>query len=135
MSICFAPIGTVHTETQNLPRHWTISDVEGTLEILPEYTAGLADIEAGQQIVVLFNFHKSRPFDLGLLKQTPPRHSSPKGVFSICSPRRPNAIGLSVLRVLSRNGNIIRVKGLDMYDGTPILDIKPHIVAEVESSG
>ena len=127
MIIKFIPIGTVHTAARNLPRHWTVSHVEGTLEILPEYTAGLSDISAGQRIVVLFHFHKSPPFIPELLKQTPPHRNKALGVFSICSPRRPNAIGLSVLEVISKDGNRIRVRGLDMIDGTPILDIKPHI--------
>jgi tRNA (Thr-GGU) A37 N-methylase len=114
MVITFFPIGTVQTDERKLPRHWSVSDVEGTLEILPQYTEGLSDIRAGQRIVVLFHFHKSSPFIPELLKQTPPHRDRALGVFSICSPRRPNAIGLSVL-------------GLDMIDGTPILDIKPHI--------
>jgi tRNA-Thr(GGU) m(6)t(6)A37 methyltransferase TsaA len=127
MVINFTPIGTVHTAARTLPRHWTVSHVEGTLEILPEYTDGLSDISAGQRIVVLFHFHKSPPFIPQLLKQTPPHRDRALGVFSICSPRRPNAIGLSVLEVISKDGNRIRVRGLDMIDGTPILDIKPHI--------
>ena len=127
MNIKFIHIGTVHTTARNLPRHWTVSDVEGTLEILPEYTEGLSDIIDGQRIVVLFHFHKSPPFTSELLKQTPPHRNKALGVFSICSPRRPNAIGLSVLEVLSKDANRIRVRGLDMIDGTPILDIKPHI--------
>ena len=127
MGINFTPIGTVHTSERKLPRHWSVSDVEGTLEILPEYTEGLSDITAGQRIVVLFYFHKSPPFTSELLKQTPPHRNKALGVFSICSPRRPNAIGLSVLEVLSKDANRIRVRGLDMIDGTPILDIKPHI--------
>jgi len=127
MIIKFIPIGTVHTAARNLPRHWSVSHVEGTLEILPEYTEGLSDISTGQRIVVLFHFHKSPPFMPQLLKQTPPHRDKALGVFSICSPRRPNAIGLSVLEVISKDGNRIRVRGLDMIDGTPILDIKPHI--------
>ena len=127
MVINFTPIGTVHTAARTLPRHWTVSHVEGTLEFLPEYTDGLSDISAGQRIVVLFHFHKSSPFIPQLLKQTPPHRDRALGVFSICSPRRPNAIGLSVLKVISKDGNRIRVRGLDMIDGTPILDIKPHI--------
>jgi len=127
MVINFTPIGTVHTAARNLPRHWSVSDVEGTLEILPEYTAGLSDISTGQRIVVLFYFHKSPPFIPELLKQTPPHRDRDLGVFSICSPRRPNAIGLSVLEVISKDGNRIQVRGLDMIDGTPILDIKPYI--------
>ena len=127
MVITFFPIGTVHTDERKLPRHWSVSDVEDTLEILHQYTEGLSDIRAGQRIVVLFYFHKSSPFIPELLKQTPPHRDRALGVFSICSPRRPNAIGLSVLEVISRDANRIRVRGLDMIDGTPILDIKPHI--------
>jgi tRNA (adenine37-N6)-methyltransferase len=127
MGINFTPIGTVHTSERKLPRHWSVSHVEGTLKILPKYTEGLSDISAGQRIVVLFHFHKSSLFTPQLLKQTPPHRDRALGVFSICSPRRPNAIGLSVLEVLSKDGNRIRVRGLDMIDGTPILDIKPHI--------
>lgn len=128
MSIHFKPIGVVRTKAKKLPRHWSLSDVEGTLDILPEFTVGLKDIEPGQQIVVLFNFHKSPPFKPQLLVQTPPHRDGPKGVFSICSPRRPNAIGMSIVQVLSRHDHQIQVRGLDMIDGTPILDIKPHIV-------
>jgi tRNA-Thr(GGU) m(6)t(6)A37 methyltransferase TsaA len=127
MAINFTPIGTVHTAARNLPRHWSVSNVEGTLEVLPEYTEGLSDINAGRRIVVLFYFHKSPPFVPELLKQTPPHRDRALGVFSICSPRRPNAIGLSVLEVISKDGNRIRVRGLDMIDGTPVLDIKPYI--------
>ncbi|MBW2642665.1 MAG: tRNA (N6-threonylcarbamoyladenosine(37)-N6)-methyltransferase TrmO, partial [Deltaproteobacteria bacterium] len=75
MVINFTPIGTVHTAARKLPRHWSVSDVEGTLDILPEYAEGLSDISAGQRIVVLFHFHKSPPFIPELLKQTPPHRN------------------------------------------------------------
>ena len=117
-----------HTDADNIPRHWTLSDVEGTLVIDSNFTDGLSDITVGQRIVVLFHFHKSPPFSLDLLKQTPPHREQPLGVFSICSPMRPNPIGLSVLEVLARNGNVLHVRCMDMIDGTPILDIKPFIV-------
>jgi len=130
MQITFTSIGTAHTDAAAIPRHWTLSDVEGTLVIDPAYTEGLADIAVGQQIIVLFHFHKSAPFSPGLLKQTPPHRQAPLGVFSICSPRRPNPLGMSVLEVLSREGNVLRVRGVDMLDGTPILDIKPFIVKD-----
>lgn len=128
MPIKLEPIGTAHTDADTIPRHWTVSDVEGTLVIDSKYTDGLADIAAGEQIVVLFHFHRSEPFSPALLKQTPPHRGRAFGVFSICSPRRPNPIGLSVLTVLSRDENVLRVRGVDMLDGTPILDIKPFIV-------
>jgi len=130
MQVTLNSIGTAHTDAATLPRHWTVSDVEGTLVIDPQYTTALADIAVGQRIVVLFHFHKSPPFSPDLLKQTPPHREQPMGVFSICSPRRPNPIGLSVLEVLAREANVLHVRGMDMLDGTPILDIKPHIVGE-----
>jgi tRNA-Thr(GGU) m(6)t(6)A37 methyltransferase TsaA len=130
MKITLTPIGTAHTEMDSVPRHWTVSDVEGTLVIDPEYTRAIEDIDAGHRIVVLFHFHKSSPFSPDLLKQTPPHREASLGVFSICSPRRPNPIGLSVLDVLSRSGNVLHVRGMDMIDGTPIIDIKPHVVSE-----
>jgi tRNA-Thr(GGU) m(6)t(6)A37 methyltransferase TsaA len=130
MQITLKPIGTAHTDAENIPRHWTVSDVEGTLVIDPNYTEGLSDITTGQRIVVLFLFHKSPPFSHGLLKQAPPHRKLPLGVFSICSPKRPNPIGLSVLEVLERKDNVLRVRCMDMIEGTPILDIKPFIVNE-----
>jgi len=130
MTVTLNPIGTAHTDAASIPRHWTVSDVEGTLVIKPQYTAGLADIGAGQRIVVLFHFHRSALFTKDLLKQTPPHRDHSMGVFSICSPRRPNPIGLSVLEILGRDGNVLRVRGMDMLDGTPILDIKPFVTGE-----
>ncbi|BBO85679.1 tRNA (N6-threonylcarbamoyladenosine(37)-N6)-methyltransferase TrmO [Desulfosarcina ovata subsp. sediminis] len=130
MEIRLQSIGTAHTDTRSVPRHWTVSDVEGTLVIDPQYTDGLADISAGQRIIVLFHFHKSAPFTPQWLKQTPPHRNQTSGVFSICSPRRPNPIGLSVVTVSAREENVLHVKGMDMIDGTPILDIKPFIVDE-----
>lgn len=130
MTITLQPIGTAHTHAAHIPRHWTVSEVEGTLVIDPQYTEGLADIAPGQRIIVLFHFHKSPPFTTDLLKQTPPHREKSMGVFSICSPRRPNPIGLSVLEVRAREDNVLQVCGMDMLDGTPILDIKPYVVDE-----
>ena len=131
MELTVAPIGYVRTNAEEVPRHWTVSDLEGTLEIDPQYLEGLKDIHPGQRIVVIFYFHKSPPFDSTLLVQTPPHRQGERvGVFSICSPRRPNPIGLSVFEVLSVRGASIRVKGLDTLDGTPILDIKPFVLKE-----
>ncbi len=127
MKIEMTPIGYVRTDAQNLPRHWRLSDVKGSLVIDQNYTAGLKDIKSGQRIVVLFNFHKSPAYAPEYLIQTPPYDSTPMGVFSICSPRRPNPLGLSVLDVISVTDNVVSVRGLDMLDGTPILDIKPYI--------
>lgn len=127
MSIVFNPIGFVENTSDSVPRHWSVSDMEGFLTINSEYGEGLADLKAGQRIVVLFHFHKSPPFTSTHIRQAKRGTGEMKGVFSICSPIRPNGIGLSVLQVLSVEGERIRVKGLDMINGTPILDIKPHV--------
>ncbi len=131
MDMIFKPIGYVRTDAPDadIPRHWSVSDVAGTLEMLPQYQQGLVNIKVGENIVVLFHFDRSQEFTADLLIQNPPHHEAPKGVFSICSPRRPNPIGLSVLTVTDVQGRRIHVKGLDMYNGTPILDIKPHVLA------
>jgi tRNA-Thr(GGU) m(6)t(6)A37 methyltransferase TsaA len=131
MQVTMKPIGFVrHDHGAQVPRHWSVSDVKGRLEIDPIYADGLSNIEPGQQIMVIFWFDRSAPFEPGLLRQTPPNRNHPKGVFSICSPRRPNPIGLSVVEVLRIDGPRIDVKHLDMYDGTPILDIKPFVTGK-----
>ena len=127
MSVELRPIGFVRTDAEDLPRHWSVSDVEGTLVIDEEYSEGLRDIEAGQRIVVIFHFHRSPQFSPDLLRQTSGHDGREAGVFSICSPVRPNPIGMSVVEVLGTRGASIDVRKLDMLDGTPILDIKPHI--------
>ena len=127
MTIEMEPIGFVHTTTKNIATHWTVSNVEGTLILDEEYEEGLKDIKVGQHVVVIFHFHRSSKFSSKFLSQSPPNRKERLGVFSICSPIRPNPIGMSVLKVLKVRGNTIQVKGLDMLDGTPILDIKPHM--------
>ena len=129
MPIVLEPIGYVSTKATSVPRHWTVSDVEGELVIDEKYQEGLKDIKDGQRIVVIFHFDRSPKFDPQYLQQIPPHpHRKRKlGVFSICSPIRPNPIGLSVVEVLSVKGNRLRVRGIDMFDKTPILDIKPDI--------
>lgn len=133
MKIELEPIGFVRTEAEKVPRSWRVSEVEGTLEIEEAYREGLADIEPGQRIVVIFYFHESPSFSERLLRQTPPHRRDAgrsMGVFSICSPVRPNPVGMSVVEVLGVEGTTMRVRGLDMRDGTPILDIKPHLEDE-----
>ncbi len=127
MSIEMRTIGFVRTDAEELPRHWSVSNVEGTLTIDDEYVEGFADIEAGERIVVIFNFHRNPEFSAEFLRQTPPHTGRRTGLFSTCSPVRPNPIGMSVLVVLEVEGGAVRVRGLDMLDGTPILDIKPHV--------
>jgi tRNA-Thr(GGU) m(6)t(6)A37 methyltransferase TsaA len=125
MIIEFEPIGFVETEAVSIPRHWTLSDVLGKIVINEAYKEGLKDIQKGQDIMVIFYFHQNPEVTVNHLIQKPPHRSEQLGVFSTCSPIRPNLIGMSVLRVIDIEENVIYVKGLDMVDRTPILDIKP----------
>ncbi len=127
MKIELTPIGFVRTEAKNIPRHWSVSDAEGKIVIDEKYKEGLRDIKDGQRIIVLFYFHQSPPFTPGLLVQKPKHSDESKGVFSICSPVRPNPIGMSVVEVTGVDGCTVHIKGLDMLDGTPVIDIKPMV--------
>ena len=121
-------VGTVRspfTETSSIPKgpgaeHTT----EGVLEILPELEGGLLDIEGFSHLYVIWAFHESKGYELS---GKPPTDDRPHGVFATRSPRRPNPIGLTVVELLRREGNRLHVRGLDMLDGTPILDIKPYL--------
>ena len=126
MRITFEPIGFVRTDETDLPWHWSCSDVRGSLIIDSRFHGGFRDLRPGQRIDVLFHFHLSPEFNESYLSQTPPHREGPLGVFSTCSPIRPNPLGLSVLKIIRIMEQEIHVEGLDMYDGTPILDIKPH---------
>ena len=125
MKIEMKPIGYVSHKAKEIPRSWKVSNIEGDLIIDEIYKEGLREIEAGQQIYVLFHFHKSPAFSEKFLRIRPPIHDRKVGVFFTHSPFRPNPIGMSVLEVLGVTGTTVRAKGIDMMDGTPILDIKP----------
>ncbi|MBW2060587.1 MAG: tRNA (N6-threonylcarbamoyladenosine(37)-N6)-methyltransferase TrmO [Deltaproteobacteria bacterium] len=127
MGIEMEPIGFVSTDAKNMPRNYNVSDVEGKLVIDEAFLDGLREIEAGQRIYVIFHFHQSPKFTSRFMRIRPPIRDREMGVFSTHSPFRPNPIGLSLLEVLKTNGNVIHVKGLDMLDKTPILDIKPEV--------
>jgi tRNA-Thr(GGU) m(6)t(6)A37 methyltransferase TsaA len=97
---------------------------EGFLEVLPEYEAGLQDIEGYSHLFVVWVFHCSEGAEL--IAKTP-ADDRPHGVFSSRSPLRPNPIGLTVVELLGREGPRLRLRGLDMLNGTPVLDIKPYL--------
>ena len=94
------------------------------LKILPEYEAGLTDIEGLSHLFVIWEFDRAQGFEL---VGTPPCDNRSHGVFATRSPRRPNPIGLTVVELLRREGGDLHVRGVDMLDGTPILDIKPYL--------
>jgi len=122
------PIGVVrspYSETSQIPKGLGAKhDVEGELEILPEFEPGLADIEGFSHLYVIWAFDRSEGFDLF---GKPPCDDRPHGVFATRSPRRPNPIALTVVELLGREGRRLHVRGVDMLDGTPILDIKPYL--------
>lgn len=127
-SINLHPIGYVKTMVQKPPRHWSVSRATGTLILDAEYIPGLMGIKEGDEIVVLFCFDRSAPFTPDLLQQEPPHlDGERRGVFATCSPKRPNPLGMSILKVTAIHANRIDVLGVDMYDATPILDIKPNV--------
>ncbi len=122
------PIGHVRSPfgaTGEIPKgHGAKHEAEGILDILPEFAAGLQDIEGFSHLYVIWTFDRSEGFQLAA---TPPTDDRPHGVFATRSPRRPNPIGLTVVELLGRDGAKLRVRGVDMLDGTPILDIKPYL--------
>jgi len=128
------PIGFVrnaYTDTKQIPKGLGAKhEAEGVLEILPEFADGLHDIDGFSHLFVIWVFDRSKGFDLCGM---PPCDDRAHGVFATRSPRRPNPIGLTVVRLLGRDGARLRVCGVDMLDGTPILDIKPYLSSVPES--
>jgi tRNA-Thr(GGU) m(6)t(6)A37 methyltransferase TsaA len=122
------PIGYVrspHQQTSDVPKGLGAKhEAEGFLEIREDLEAGLTDIEGFSHLIVLWVFHRAEGF---ALVGTPPSDNRPHGVFATRSPRRPNPIGLTVVELLGRERAKLRVAGIDMLDGTPILDIKPYL--------
>jgi tRNA (adenine37-N6)-methyltransferase len=122
------PIGFVsspYRDTADIPKGLGAKHAaEGVLKILPELEAGLTEIEGFSHLIVLWEFDRSQGFQL---VGTPPCDTRPHGVFATRSPRRPNPIGLTIVELLRREGPSLHVRGIDMLDGTPILDIKPYL--------
>ena len=124
------PIGFVRSpfrQTTEIPKgQGAKHEAEGTLEILPEFAPGLADIEGFSHLYVIWEFDRAAGFEL---IAHPPSDDRPHGVFATRSPQRPNPIGLTVVTLLRREGRVLHVRGLDMLEGTPILDIKPYLTS------
>jgi tRNA (adenine37-N6)-methyltransferase len=114
-----------YKNTKEIPKGFGAKhDAEGILEILPQFEPGLTDIEGFSHLFVVWVFDRSEGFEL---VGAPPIDDRPHGVFATRSPRRPNPIGLTVVELLRREGNSLHVRGVDMLDGTPILDLKPYM--------
>jgi tRNA (adenine37-N6)-methyltransferase len=121
------PIGYIRSsykDTKQIPKGLgTIHTMEGILEVLPEFAEGLQDIEGFSHLMILWIFHQSKNYEL---VGTVPTDNLPHGVFSTRSPRRPNPIGLTTVELVRREGSSLYLRGIDMLDGTPVLDIKPY---------
>ena len=122
------PIGVIHspfTELEGMPiQPPAAGGAKGTVEVFEEYRAGLEDLAGFSHIVLLYHFHRSRGFELGVI---PFLDSRRRGLFATRAPRRPNPIGLSIVQLDRVDGAVLHVRNVDVLDGTPLLDIKPYV--------
>ena len=127
-TITYHPIGVIHSSYLDQPgtpiQGALNQEEEAMIEIFPEYEAGLKDLDGFSRIIVLYHFHKSKGYHL---TARPYLDDKPRGIFSIRGPRRPNPIGLTIVRLERVEKNRLFIKGVDMLEGTPVLDIKPYV--------
>ena len=112
------------SDLPGMPIQASRSEAQGIVELYPEFAAGLADIEGFSHIHLLYALHKSSGYSL---RVKPFLDDHERGLFATRHPRRPNPLGMSIVRLIARDGNRLRVEGLDMLDQTPLLDIKPYL--------
>jgi tRNA-Thr(GGU) m(6)t(6)A37 methyltransferase TsaA len=127
MEYTMKPIGIIHspfTVKEETPIQPTRSTAIGQVVVNPEYEEGLEGIDGFTYIVLLYVFHRSTGH---ALKVTPFLDSKEQGLFTTRYPRRPNPIGISIVKLLRREGNRLEVEGIDILDETPLLDIKPYV--------
>ncbi len=128
MKICYEPIGYIRSPYKSpvgMPIQPSGAEgVEGRVEVFPEYEEGLKDLDGFSHIILIYHFHESRGYRL---KVKPFLDDEVRGVFATRAPKRPNPIGLSVVRLLEIEGNTLRVADIDVLDMTPLLDIKPFV--------
>lgn len=128
MTVTYEPIGVFRTpyhDTRDIPKSvGQIPTADGLIELDPAYADGLLGIEGFSHLIVLFAFHRSTAKPLLVI---PPGQVRERGVFASRSPHRPNAIGILTVRLTKREGTRLFVSGLDVLDGTPVLDIKPYL--------
>jgi tRNA (adenine37-N6)-methyltransferase len=122
------PIGVIHTgfkTKESAPIQGSFeSDAIGTVEVSAEFAEGLLDIELFSHLILLYHF--DRAGELQLIRH-PFLDDTPHGIFATRHPCRPSGMGLSVVKLLGREGNLLQVSGIDVLDGTPLLDIKPYV--------
>lgn len=124
----YRPIGIVHSpfkDVGGMPiQPAGAAGVRGTVEILPELAEGLRDLEGFSHVILVYHFHRVEEAKLVV---TPFMDSEPRGVFATRAPKRPNPIGLSVVKLIGVEGNLLQIEHVDILDGTPLLDIKPYV--------
>jgi tRNA-Thr(GGU) m(6)t(6)A37 methyltransferase TsaA len=128
--ITYKSIGTIRSpfkEREDMPiQPCGAVGVAGTVELREEFTEGLKDLDGFSHLILIYHFHLSRGFDLEI---EPFLDGAPHGVFSTRAPRRPNPIGLSVVKLVGIKGRTLQIENADIIDGTPLLDIKPYVSA------
>jgi len=138
MTFTYSPIGVIHSPFKSKQeiqpdmnkRPDGYDQIKGQIEIQEEFAPGLQDISGFSHLLVIFAFHQS---EAGGLNAHPPFDQKPRGVFSTRSPHRPNAIGLTVVRLHRCEGRFLHISGLDMLEGTPVLDLKPYTPRDQKS--
>ena len=138
--IVYEPIGIIHSpfkDIKGMPIQPTgAKGIAGTIEIYPEFAEGLKDLEGFSHIILIYHFHLSKGYSL---KVKPFMDENLRGVFATRAPKRPNPIGISVVKLRKIEGNILNIEDVDIVDGTPMLDIKPYVpefdVQEIEKIG
>ena len=127
MEFTIRPIGIIHTpfaDKDKTPIQPTHSEAIGQVEVYAEYAAGLKDVEGFSHLILLYAFHRSSGYELSV---KPFLDDQQRGLFATRYPYRPNPIGLSIVTLLDREENILTVQGIDVLDGTPLIDIKPYV--------
>ena len=128
MEVAYRIIGNIRspfTDQDHTPIQPAFSEAAGTVEVLPEYATGLKDIEGFSHLILIYHFHKVHGYSL--IQRPFLDNSQERGIFAIRHFKRPNPIGLSIVELKGVRGNVLDVSGVDVLDGTPLLDIKPYI--------
>ena len=126
--ITYRPIGIVHSpfkEPKGTPIQPAGAEgIAGTVEVFPKYVEGLADLDGFSHVILIYHFHLARQPSLVV---KPFMDDEAHGVFAMRGPSRPNAIGISTVRLVGVEGNVLHIRDVDIIDGTPVLDIKPYV--------
>ncbi len=128
MTITYQPIGIIHSpfeDIENVPiQPAAAGRTRGTVEVFAEFASGLKDLEGFSHVILLYHFHRVPQVRLVVI---PFLDQEPRGIFATRAPSCPNPIGLSVVRLVSAQGNVLQIENVDIVDGTPLLDIKPYV--------